>query len=148
MLYVTETIRLGWVFSIVRIPDKVRGISEQVYNSTVVSKSSASRLFTQPFIQAQIKENIKAPRHWPLCGEFTGARWIPSTTSNAENASIWWRHHELLWFVLSCLPFQLSHWVFFQVFQDNINQTFTWTNDDTFHWRIYGIYVSLELNQL
>ena len=33
-------------------------------------------LFTQPFIQAQIKENIKAPRHWPLCGEFTGDRWI------------------------------------------------------------------------
>ena len=22
-------------------------------------------------------ENIKAPRHWPLCGEFTGDRWIP-----------------------------------------------------------------------
>ena len=29
-------------------------------------KSPASRLFTQPFIQAQIKENISAPRHWPL----------------------------------------------------------------------------------
>ena len=27
-------------------------------------------MFTQPFIQAQISENIKAPRHWPLCGEF------------------------------------------------------------------------------
>ena len=27
--------------------------------------------------QAQIKENIKAPRHWPLWGEFTGDRWIP-----------------------------------------------------------------------
>ena len=26
----------------------------------------ASSLFTQSFIQAQIKENIKAPRHWPL----------------------------------------------------------------------------------
>ena len=25
-----------------------------------------------------IKENIKAPRHWPLCGEFTSDRWIPS----------------------------------------------------------------------
>ena len=37
-------------------------------------KSPASRLFTQPFIQAQNKENIKAPRHWPLCGEFTGDR--------------------------------------------------------------------------
>ena len=35
-------------------------------------KSPASRLFTQPFIQ--IKESIKAPRHWPLCGEFTGDR--------------------------------------------------------------------------
>ena len=34
------------------------------------------RLFTQSSIQAQIKENIKAPRHWPLCGEFTGDRWI------------------------------------------------------------------------
>ena len=42
-------------------------------------KSPASGLFTEPFIQAQIKENIKAPRHWPLCGEFTGDRWIPRT---------------------------------------------------------------------
>ena len=38
-----------------------------------------ARLFTQPSIRAQIKENIKAPRHWPLCGEFTGDRWIPRT---------------------------------------------------------------------
>ena len=28
-------------------------------------------------ILAQIKENIKAPRDWPLCGEFTSGRWIP-----------------------------------------------------------------------
>ena len=40
-------------------------------------KSPASPLFTQPFIEAQIKENIKAPRHWPLWGEFTVDRWIP-----------------------------------------------------------------------
>ena len=25
------------------------------------------------------KKNTKAPRHWPLCGEFTGDRWIPRT---------------------------------------------------------------------
>ena len=31
------------------------------------------------FIQAQIKENITDPRHWPLCREFTGDRWIPRT---------------------------------------------------------------------
>ena len=28
------------------------------------------------------------------CGEFTGDRWIPTQrASNAENVSIWWRHH-------------------------------------------------------
>ena len=52
-------------------------------------KSPASLLFTQLFVQAQIKENIKAPRHWPLCGEFPAQK-----ASNAENVSIWWRHHE------------------------------------------------------
>ena len=45
----------------------------------MASQFTASPLFTQPFIRAQIKENIKAPRHWPLCGEFTGDRWIPRT---------------------------------------------------------------------
>ena len=34
----------------------------------------------------------KAPRHWPLCGD----RWVPCTmASNAENFSIWWRHHDV-----------------------------------------------------
>ena len=42
-------------------------------------RDSVSRLFTQSFIQTQIKENIKAPSHWPLCGEFTGDWWIPRT---------------------------------------------------------------------
>ena len=60
-----------------------------------VSKSPASRLFTQLFIQTQIKENIKATRHWPLCGEFTGTGEFPAQrASYAENVSIWWRHHE------------------------------------------------------
>ena len=35
--------------------------------------------------------------HWPLWGEFTGDRWIlRKMASNAENVSIWWRHHALL----------------------------------------------------
>ena len=34
------------------------------------------------------------PRHWPLCGEFTGACEFPAQrASYAENVSIWWRHH-------------------------------------------------------
>ena len=61
-----------------------------------IQSPTSRSLFTQPFVQAQIKENIKAPRHWPLCGgnspvtgEFPAQR-----ASNAENVSIWWRHHE------------------------------------------------------
>ena len=53
-------------------------------------KSAASRLFTPPFIQAQIKENIKC-RVTGLCagnGELSA-----QMASNAENVSIWWRHH-------------------------------------------------------
>ena len=42
-------------------------------------KSPALQLFTEPFIRAQVKENNSAPRHWPLCGEFTDDRWIPRT---------------------------------------------------------------------
>ena len=42
-------------------------------------KSPASRLFTQLYFKAQIEEYIKAPRHWPLCVEFSGDRWIPRT---------------------------------------------------------------------
>ena len=38
------------------------------------------------FIQAQIKENIKSPRHWTLCGEFIGTGEFPAQkASNAEN---------------------------------------------------------------
>ena len=40
-------------------------------------KSPMSRLFAKPFVQAQIKENIKAPRKWSLGGESISDRWIP-----------------------------------------------------------------------
>ena len=51
-------------------------------------KSPASRLFTQPFIRAQIKVNIKAPRHWPLCGGPVTGEFPAQMASNAENVSI------------------------------------------------------------
>ena len=40
----------------------------------------------EPFAQAHIKENSKAPRHRPMDSLHKGS-------SNAENVSIWWRHH-------------------------------------------------------
>ena len=42
-------------------------------------KSLAFRLFAQPVVQAHIKENRKALRHWPLWGESTADLWIPLT---------------------------------------------------------------------
>ena len=48
----------------------MNAIASQMTNLTIVYST---------FIQVQIKENIKAPRHCPLCGEFTGDRWIPRT---------------------------------------------------------------------
>ena len=44
-------------------------------------------MFIQLFIKTQIKENIKAPRHWPLCEEFTGD-FPAQMTSDVENVSI------------------------------------------------------------
>ena len=55
------------------------------------------------------QRKIKAPRHWPLCGKFTDDRWIPRTkASNAENVSIWWRHHAVkpVDFTLQTMPGQ------------------------------------------
>ena len=45
----------------------------------MASQITSPLLFTQSFIQAQIKENIKAPRHKLLWLETTGHRWIPLT---------------------------------------------------------------------
>ena len=36
-------------------------------------------LFNRLFRRRSDRQNITAPRHWPLCGEFTGDRWIPRT---------------------------------------------------------------------
>ena len=41
-----------------------------------------------------MKQNMKAPRHWTLCAKFTGTGEFPAQmASNAENVSIWGRHH-------------------------------------------------------
>ena len=49
-----------------------------VIMSAMVSQPT-SRLFTQAFVEAQNKGNIKVPHHRPLWGELTGDWWIPNT---------------------------------------------------------------------
>ena len=83
--------------------------------SAMASKSPASPLFTQPFIQSQIKENIKAPRHWLLCGDSPLTGEFPTQrASNVENVSISWRQNiihvglaSISLIILGLLPFVL-----------------------------------------
>ena len=46
--------------------------------NTMTSKITGG-LFAQPFVQVQIKENIKAALHQPLWGESPSDQWIPLT---------------------------------------------------------------------
>ena len=65
---------------------------ETPHYNDVIKTTMASQITSLTFIHALIKENIKAPRHWPLRGEFTGTGEFPAQrSSNAENVSIWWR---------------------------------------------------------
>ena len=67
-------------------------------------KSPASQFFTQPFVQVQIKENIKAPLAFArgnslVTGEFTSQR-----VSNVENISIGWcLMNTVSWYQLHCI---------------------------------------------
>ena len=66
-----------------------------IHYSDVIMTTMASQITSLTFIQAQIKENFTAPRHWPLCGEFTGTGEFPAQrASYAASVSIWWRHHD------------------------------------------------------
>ena len=67
-----------------------------VIMGAIASQSPASRVFTQPFIQTQIKETSKL-RVTGLCaGNSPGTGEFPAQrASNAENVSIWWRHHDI-----------------------------------------------------
>ena len=88
-----------------------------VIMGTMASQITSRMIVYSTVIQAQIKENIKAPHHWPLCGEFTGSGEFPAQrASNAENVSISWRHRVLLYHsivisegVLSVQKYQSTH---------------------------------------
>ena len=53
------------------------------------SQITSLMIFTQPFIQAQIKEKNQSSASLAfVTGEFPA-----QMASNAENVAIWWRHH-------------------------------------------------------
>ena len=67
--------------------------SRHGHYSDVIMGTMASQITSLTIVYwTEIKENIKAPRHWPLCGEFTG-EFPAQRAGNAEYVYIWWRHH-------------------------------------------------------
>ena len=73
-------------------------------------KSPASPLFTQPFIRVQKTSKLRVTG---LCaGNSSGTGEFPAQmASNAENVSIWWRHHEditTLWHGNASTPLTIS----------------------------------------
>ena len=70
--FVTDAMMPIWSHcNVIKGPSPLTHYSD-VIMSTMRLKSPASRLFAQPFFWGtQIKENSKAPRHRPLCGEST-----------------------------------------------------------------------------
>ena len=72
------------LFSNVRQSGSLRQQVGQVLYSDAIMSAVASQITSLTivypmFIQAQVKENIKAPCLWPLCTEFTSDQWIPRT---------------------------------------------------------------------
>ena len=69
----------------------------------VCLKSQASPLFTQSFIRAQIKENIKADVTGLCAGNSPNTGELPALmASNAESVSIWWRHRGFTSRIVRC----------------------------------------------
>ena len=58
------------------------GIMIALHYNDVMMAVMASQITSLTIVYSTVysgAENIKARRHWPLCGEFTGDRWIPRT---------------------------------------------------------------------
>ena len=66
--------RFGYLYDLI-----ISSHYNDVIMSSMASQITSLTIVYSIFYQAQIKENIKAPRHWSLWREFTGDRRIPQT---------------------------------------------------------------------
>ena len=73
-----------WVISIWHYDDvTMSGMASQITSLAIVSST---------VYPGADQRKHQSPRHWPLCVEFTG-EFPAQMASNAENVSIWLRHH-------------------------------------------------------
>ena len=104
--------------------------------SVIASQITSLTIVYSTVYSGADQRNIKAPRHWPLCGEFTGTGEFPAQrASYAENVSIWWRHHDVIAGEISKLRWR----ILFLPLKDDINFNWwiccnsSWLGDDI--WR-------------
>ena len=65
-----------------------------VIMTTMASQITSLTVVYSTVYSDAVQRKHQSPRHWPLCGEFTGTGEFPAQrASYAENVSIWWRHH-------------------------------------------------------
>ena len=92
-----------------------------VIMTTIASQITSPTVVYSIVYSDQIKENIKAPRHWPLCGEFTGDRWILRTNGQLRG---------------KCFHLMTSSWLYFlnqnDIFIYN-GATYGYTSHRKFH---------------
>ena len=65
--------------SIMTKTSEYRTSYNQLYQTTMESQITNLTIVYSTVYSDADQEIIKAPRHWPLWGEFTGDRWIPRT---------------------------------------------------------------------
>ena len=75
-------------------------IALSMHYDDVIMTTIASQITSLTVVYAIVYSGVdqrkhQSSAHWPLCGEFTGPGEFPAQkASNAENISIWLRHHE------------------------------------------------------
>ena len=92
-----------------------------------------SSMTSQPFVQAQVKENSKAPHHWPLWGEWIH-RWpVNSPHKGPVTREIFpFDHVTMNSWLTSQSAVGLTPYL--DIFDDGLERNITQTNVDIDHW--------------
>ena len=92
-------------------------------------KSPASRLFTQPFIERRSKKTskLRVTGLW-AANSFVTGEFPAQMASNAENASIWWRHHAYVYIHMFFKRFT-QHVLWITPLRYEKNQLISWRNN-------------------
>ena len=83
---------MAWKFVMFGEPVRFVTSADLHYNDVIMGAMASqitSIMIVYPTVYSRTeKRNIKAPRFWPLCGEFTGDLWIPCTKGQSHGKCI------------------------------------------------------------